>query len=215
MPRKNISIVEGLPLIAWTIRSAVQSGLLDRIVVSTDDEEIARVARDAGAEVPFLRPPELATEEAASMDVIVHAIEELESQESYRPTCVMLLQPTSPLRRADDIRSALALYQDKNADVVVSVREEDSQPPLYVLPDGRIASPDAPQEQGGRGCRLNGAIYLADVQTLLATRSWFGRKTWALIMPGQRSIDVDTPADLVTAAERLRDEGQEIADGHI
>src|SRR3990170_965342 len=107
IPRKNIKPLGGKPLIGWTIDAALQSRMLSRVIVSTDDAEIAQAARECGAETPFLRPPELAQDDSSSISVVLHALQWLEEQEHFSPDYVLLLQPTSPFRNAHDIRAAI------------------------------------------------------------------------------------------------------------
>ena len=123
IPRKNIKIIAGKPLIVWTIEAALRSHLLKAVVVSTDDPEIADVARRAGAQVPFMRPAELAQDETPGLGPVLHALEQLPQFDS-----VLLLQPTSPLRTSDDIDSFLNLVTQKKAPSAVSVTEADTHP---------------------------------------------------------------------------------------
>lgn len=123
IPRKNIKLLAGKPLIAWTIEAALDSSCFARLIVSTDDAEIASVARQYGAEVPFLRPAELASDAASSMDVVLHGLDWLAQAAQSLPGLVMLLQPTSPLRTPEDIQAAITLQTEKNAEAVVSVCE--------------------------------------------------------------------------------------------
>src|SRR5262245_42726679 len=128
LPGKNLKPLCGKPLISYTIEAALASSRLDRVVVSTDGEEIAAVARRWGAEVPFLRPKELATDEASSVDVMVHTLSWFQRQENASPDALVLLQPTSPLRTATHIDEAIALYEARKADCVVAVSEPDRHP---------------------------------------------------------------------------------------
>lgn len=217
IPRKNIVPLVGKPLIAWTIEAARNSRSVDRIVVSTDDPEIAEVCRVLGAEVPFLRPEELARDDSPHMDVVIHAVNWLEAQEAYTPDYVLLLQPTSPLRISDDIDAAMALAIEKAADAVVSVCLSPAHPYLMrrIEDDGRLKE-FVPRPSGYlRRQSLppvyveNGAIYLVRRDVLLRDRSWYSAGTYAYIMPAERSIDVDTIWDLRLAAlmlaERVRE----------
>ena len=104
--KKNIAPCAGLPLLAWTVRAAKQSGVISRLILSTDDKEIAELGRSYGLEVPFMRPADLANDRASSIDVVLHALRWFQENEEYAPEYVLLLQPTSPLRRAKDIRGA-------------------------------------------------------------------------------------------------------------
>src|ERR1700730_1555845 len=123
IPRKNLAVLANRPLIAWTVEVAIASDSLDRLVISTDDPEIAEIGKKLGAEVPFLRPTELATDTSTSMEVVLHAIQWFDENENYRPDYVLLLQPTSPLRTVTDIRKSIELLLAKRGDSVVSVCE--------------------------------------------------------------------------------------------
>jgi CMP-N,N'-diacetyllegionaminic acid synthase len=213
IPRKNLALVGNKPLIAWTAEAASESGVVDRLVLSTDDREIADEGRRIGAEVPFLRPAELATDSSTSIDVNLHAINWLEEHENYRPDYVLLLQPTSPLRTAADIRASVALAVERQADSVVSVSAAHQHPlwmktldnegrlfdlyPQSLTPTRRQDLPPA--------FALNGAIYLNLRSFLLKARTFVCDHTYAYVMPTERSLDVDTPWDLYLADLILRD----------
>ena len=121
IPGKNLKLLGGRPLIAYTIDAAQQSNALDRLILSTDDPAIAEAARALGCEVPFLRPPELARDDTPHLPVMQHAVEWLAAHDSYHPDLVLILQPTSPLRRAEHMREAVSLAQTSAADSVVGV----------------------------------------------------------------------------------------------
>jgi CMP-N,N'-diacetyllegionaminic acid synthase len=212
IPRKNLARLAGRPLIAWTIEAALRCRAVDRVVVSTDDDEIAAVARAQGAEAPFLRPPDLAQDDTPTMPVVIHALRWLEVEQGYLPDVVLLLQPTSPLRTADDITSAMALAHERSADSVVSVSTALSHPYLAkrITTDGRLedfmAHPKVERRQDLEPAySLNGAIYLARRAHLLETQTFYGPKTYAYVMPPERSLDVDTPWDLHVCDLILRD----------
>lgn len=209
IPRKNICDVGGRPLIAWTITAAFESRQLDRVVVSTDDEEIASVAREWEAEVPFLRPPELASDTAGSLEVVEHALGALVTN----PDSIMLLQPTSPLRCAADIAASIDLLESSGADAVVSVALA-THPPQWLRtmrPDGILepwitGTPEPQRRQDGLPLyELNGAIYLVRTESLLRDRTFTPERTIGYPMPQERSIDVDTPWDLFVADLVLRE----------
>lgn len=211
VPGKNIKILAGKPLIAYTIESALTSNVFDCLIVSTDGEDIARVAREFGVDVPFKRPAELATDTAKSMDALQHAMAWCEDQGRHFDW-IMNLQPTSPLRNSKDIVEACALMIQRRARAVVSVCEVDHHP-LWsnTLPDDRcmenfirpeIAS--ANRQSLPIYYRLNGAIYLAEWKFLRLQNSWYGKDTYAYIMPKDRSVDIDTTIDFALAEALLR-----------
>ena len=121
LPGKNIKPFLGKPLLAYTIEEAKRSKYITKIVLSTDDTAIAQVGKKYGAEIPFLRPSELATDTSLAPDAYIYTIERLKNEQGYAPEIVVILQPTSPLRTVDDIDAAISLYLEKNADSVISV----------------------------------------------------------------------------------------------
>lgn len=205
VPRKNLREIGGRPLIAWTIESARQCRGLDRVIVSTDDDEIRRIAIAWGAEAPFSRPPHLATDEATSVDVAIHTMDWLEDA-GYQADIVVQLQPTSPLRTALDITEALALFHRKKAAAVVSVRPA-AHPPEWLRrlgPDGELlpwSNVPLPlrRQDAAQAYELNGAVYIINAQTLRKGRSYFPTRTFGFIMPAQRSVDIDTLSDFLVA----------------
>jgi CMP-N-acetylneuraminic acid synthetase len=197
IPRKNIKMIAGKPLIAWTIEAALRSPHIDTVVVSTDDEEIAAIALQAGAQVPFMRPAELASDGATGMAPVMHALDMLPDFDA-----VLLLQPTSPLRSTADIDACLTLAAARAANAVVSVTEPDAHPYwTYRVDDALHMQPmvDAPavtrrQDLPLAGA-LNGALYFARTAWLRENGSFMGADTLAYMMPRERSVDIDTPFD--------------------
>jgi len=207
IPRKNIVPLGGKPLIAWTIESAINSSVLDRVIVSTDNNEIADIAQKWGAEVPFIRPTELAEEDSPHVDVLLHAIRWLHENEEYFPEFLMLLQPTSPLRTTEDIEKSFALAIERKADCVISVQESLSHPytVMQVSEDQKLSeflmSPKDAGVYQSRQLRpefysLNGAIFLFRVDALIEKPMVYPELTFTYVMPEERSLDVDTSWDL-------------------
>lgn len=208
IPRKNIVPFGGKPLIAWTIEAALASRGIARTVVSTDDEEIAVVARKSGAEVPFLRPADFAGDEAPALGVIRHALGVLaESGERY--DAVAYLQPTSPLRGAGDIEAALALLEETGADTVVSVVPV----PHAMVPSslmrqkdgGRLDFAAAPEtrkfrrQDKERLFARNGPAILLSRISVFETGALYGAHIRGLEMHPFRSVDIDDADDLALA----------------
>jgi len=206
LPRKNVKLLRGKPLIAWTIEEAKKSAYIDKIVVSTDDNEISRVSRKYGAEVPFIRPKKLANDNAKTIDVALHAINRLES-DGLVYDLILVLQPTSPLRTAGDVDEAVKLFFLKDAKAVLSVCEAEYNPCwMNVLPkDGcmkNFLQKDIfgiNRQRLAKFYRLNGAIYLVCIDYLKKQKSFFGKKSYAYIMPKERSVDIDDKVDFMFA----------------
>ena len=203
LPGKNIKELCGKPLIAWSIKQAKSCSDIDRVVVSTDDNQIALAAEKYGAKAPFVRPVELANDTASTIDVIFHAINWFKEHEDFQAEYILLLQPTSPLRSGKDIDGAIQTLKDKDARAVVSVCETDHHP-LWsnILPEnGNMKDFLRPEilnklrQDLPVFYRLNGAIYLAESDYLLAHNGFFGPNTFAYKMPKSRSVDIDSDLD--------------------
>jgi CMP-N,N'-diacetyllegionaminic acid synthase len=203
LPQKNLRPLAGKPLIAWTIEVALASRGLRRVIVSTDDEEIARVSQQWGAEVPFVRPRELAQDNSDHIAVVEHSIHWLDEHEKTFPEFIMLLQPTSPLRTVEDIETSIKIAQMNDAIAVVSVCEMKSHPYLSkrILDDGRLVDfipfngKDFRRQVLPTVYAPNGAIYLNRCQSLFRERTFIPQGTYAYVMPPERSLDIDSPWD--------------------
>ncbi|MFQ5425395.1 MAG: cytidylyltransferase domain-containing protein [Phycisphaerae bacterium] len=213
VPRKNVRPLAGRPLIAWTIDAARASQSLDRVIVSTEDDAIASVARAWGADVPFHRPMSLAGDASPHIDVVLHALDWLNEHESYCPEYVVLLQPTSPLRTAEDIDAAVELAIEKDADAVATVVETHDHPYLTrrLLPSGVMAefvSCDlayARRQDLPAAYALNGAVFVNRPRSLVAERMFCPPQCHAYVMPAERSAQIDTPWDFHVVELILRD----------
>lgn len=210
LPDKNILPLCGKPLLAWSIDAALQSGMFDTVHVSTDSEKYAEIAREHGADVPFLRSAEAASDTASSWLAVTEAIENYGHMGKNFDT-VTLLQPTSPLRISEDIRNTYRIMKERNAQTVVSVCETDHCPLWYnTLPeDGCMnnflppAEADLPRQAMQPYYQINGAIYLLTVKSLLEQGEIvYNADCYAYIMPKERSIDIDSQLDFLIA-ERL------------
>ena len=197
IPRKNIKLIAGKPLIVWTIEAALRSSMLSAVVVSTDDPEIADVARRAGAQVPFMRPPEFAQDQTPGLDPVLHALGQLPQYDS-----VLLLQPTSPLRTTQDIDGCLSFISVNRSPSVVSVTEADTHPYwAYRLNSDKSmvrfvdAAPIARRQDLPSAFALNGAMYFARADWLRRSCSLVGAETLAYVMSKENSVDLDTPLD--------------------
>lgn len=206
IPGKNLVRLGGKPLIAWTIAAALDARLLDRVIVSTDSEEIARVARRLGAEVPFLRPRELARDSTPVVSALRHAL----SAAGGEPELVALLQPTSPLRGSARIDEAVRLLRRERADTVVAVSEPSVHPWQCVRfakgrmrfamprPARRLNRQEYPEMYA-----LNGALHLTRAEFIRRGRLYGGRVEPLLLDPWE-AVDIDEPGDLSLAEYHLR-----------
>lgn len=193
LPGKNLAIIGGLPLVAHTVQAACDSGVLSDVLINTDDADIAVAAADAGATYPALRPAHLATADATTRDANRWLLTQM-AKCGREYDAIMVLQPTSPLRTADDIRAAADLFEENAPCAVESVTRVAPASWLARLGrDGRI------ETLVGEECvyRRNGAIYLYRVEDYLTDAP--PRKTLAYRMPPERSVDIDVHEDLAVA----------------
>ncbi len=211
VPRKNVRLLAGRPLLAYTALAAIGSGVCDRIVLSTEDEEIAAIGRDCGLEVPFLRPAELARDESPMLPVLQHALDRL-SQEGWRPDIVLILQPTSPLRRAGHIRGVVDQLAETRADAVVTVLEL----PRHLSPDyvmrvegGRLVpfleeGVRVTRRQDARAAYVReGTVYACWRSTLERHGSIYGEDCRPFLMDACDSLSIDSLDDWAEAERRL------------
>lgn len=206
LPGKNLRLLAGKPLVQWTLEAARDSAAIDAVLVSSDDPHVLSLAEAFEATQTLTRPPALATDEARSSDVLLHALDHLAAQ-GLVPESVCLLQPTSPLRTAADIDAAFALFEGKGRRPVISVCEVDH--PLAwcgridaSLSLGEFAKRLAVERRSQdmeREYRLNGAIYIATTADFRRHRGFLNADTLAHIMPRERSVDIDVALDLALA----------------
>jgi CMP-N-acetylneuraminic acid synthetase len=197
IPGKNIKCLADKPLINWTIDAARKSAYIDRLILSSDDDSIIEQALSAGCEVPFKRPAQLAMDKSSSMDVIVHALENLTEQYDY----LLLLQPTSPFRTVAQIDAIIEQSIGTEADVTVSVTESKKNPAFMYTLDGNKLLPVISAQQQSRRQDMpkvyehNGALYLSSIPHLLQVRSFNGEEVGAFIMDTMSSLDLDELID--------------------
>lgn len=195
IPRKNIKDLAGKPMIGYIIKTVLEAKGIDRVIVTTEDEEIARVAKSCGAEVPFIRPRELAEDNVATLPVLQHAINYLEKEEGYIPDYVLLVYPTSPLLSVKRINEAVALAEERNSDSVVSGHYDYGQ--YWKQVEGGYARLHpiviANRQEMKPLFRLNGAIFLTKTEIL--KRQLVADKIDPLVMDADENVDVDEPAD--------------------
>lgn len=212
IPRKNLVPLCGRPLIAYTIRAALESRSVTETFVTSDCAEILAAARQAGAQT-IRRPDALATDEASCEAAVLHALDFLRDQRGYAPEVIVLLQPTSPLRQAGDIDEAFAHFRSSGADALISGTEPESHPlkQMLVAADGTLSAltddPTAPfrsRQFLPRAFKPNGAIYIIRTDSFRRTGLFFGERTVPFYMEREKSIDIDTAADLEKAANRMK-----------
>jgi N-acylneuraminate cytidylyltransferase len=209
VPRKNIRTVCGRPLITYTIEHArAAQHLFHRIIVSTDDEEIATVAREYGAEVPFLRPANLARDETPMIPMLQHAVDFIERQDAARMDWICLLQPTEPFRTVSDLEQCLSLGNAGGCDSVISVvRVFATHPILMKRIENDVLLPFCVEEREGTrrqdyqpaAYMRNGSIYLTRRDVLMEQGSIWGQTIRPYVMPLERSVSIDTELDLKLA----------------
>jgi CMP-N-acetylneuraminic acid synthetase len=215
VPRKNIRPVCGKPLIAYSIETArAVRHLLYRVIVSTDDAEIAEIARQYGADVPFLRPPELAADNVPTAPVLQHAVHFVQEQDQIQLDWVLLLQPTEPFRTAQDIEAALALAQQGNCDSVISVVQVFAVHPILMkrIEQNQLLPYCIPEKEGTRrqdyqppAYMRNGAIYLTRRDVLMERGSLWGDVIRPYVMPPERSVGVDSELDMKMVEMLMRE----------
>ncbi|TGU70583.1 acylneuraminate cytidylyltransferase family protein [Geomonas terrae] len=201
VPRKNIRDLGGKPLLAWTIEAAQGAKYIDRLVLSSEDPEIIDVARKWGCEVPFVRPAVLSGDEIHAVDPALHAVSTLPGYDY-----LVLLQPTSPLRRSADIDGCIELCQQLNARSCVTVTKPDKHPFLmYTLDSAGVMHPLLNRNVTARRqdlpvvYALNGSIYVCETTHLVATRSFVDEHSVAYVMDKQFSVDIDSELDFTLA----------------
>jgi CMP-N,N'-diacetyllegionaminic acid synthase len=209
LPGKNLRLLAGKPLVAHTIDTARESKAFDRVILSTDDDAIADLARSRGCDVPFMRPPDLARDETPHLPVLQHAVQWLADHQSYNPDAVMILQPTSPRRRAQDIRDSIALLEQSGADSVVSVSEVPAHynpmrtlridargwATLFVTGE-RVRMRINRRQDMPQAWTMNGAIYLFRTTVVRdSDPSLYGNSTAAYVMPAEFGVSIDSLDD--------------------
>lgn len=216
VPKKNIKKINGKPLISYTIEAAKSCKLIDRVVVSTDDIEIAEISREYGAEIPYLRPNDLAGDKSPTIDCIIHMLDYLKENEDYVPDYVMLLQCTSPLRNSKHVEEAINKLFETRKDAIVSICEAEVNPYWanvfngdnleYFIEEGKNITrrQDLPEVY-----RLNGAMYIVKTKILLQEKTFEPKSLTGYVMDDISSVDIDTAMDF-KIAEIIMKEREEV-----
>lgn len=223
VPRKNIRLLAGRPLIAYAIDTALETPSISRVVVSTDDEEIAEVSRACGADVPFLRPPELASDSAPEWLAWQHAIREINADEASADIDIFVsVPPTSPLRSPEDVEACIRLMQDGNVDLVYTVMRTNHNPyfNMVVIDDSGYAHLAIPPAEAIHRRQDVPAVYdsvtaayVAHPDFILNTASMFEGKIKAVIVPAERAVEIDSELDFMMA-ELLIEKQQQQGSGN-
>jgi CMP-N,N'-diacetyllegionaminic acid synthase len=208
LPHKNVVDLCGKPLLGWPIQAAMKSKYVDKVIVSTDDEDIAKTARAEGAEVPFIRPAELASDTATSISVIEHAIS-FHKSHGQNYDYIILLEPTSPLTDSEDIDKAMELLDSSRtiADAIVGVSKLEQSHPLFtvVIDDQGLIKPFYKQDYATPIRRqdlsthyfFDGSLYISDKSVLLERKSFYHDRTLPYIVPKWKAFEVDDLVDLI------------------
>ena len=205
IPHKNTKKFLGKPLIAYTIEQALACPLIDRVMVDTESPQIAAIAKRYGAEVPWLRPAEFATDKANVLDSLIYNLKKLAAEQNYTPTHLMILQTTSPLREQEDMKKCWDLMRKTGATTVLTV--VPTHPKLYHLSPGYDTILVNGSEKKSNNTQtwppaylLNGCtVYIIEVAALLKEKRVITKKTKAVILPKWRSVDLDMPEEWVIA----------------
>ena len=218
VPGKNIRELNGKPLIAYTIEAAKKiEDKFHRILVSTDDEKIGKISKDYGADVPFIRPNNLAEDKTPTYPVLQHAVHFVEKQDSINIDLIMLLQPTAPFRTTEDILNCLQLSQSSNTDSVISVVQVFSHHPILMkkIENNKLVHFSIEEKEGTprqlykpSAYMRNGAIYVTKRDTLIEKNSIWGDSITPYIMPQERSHNIDDEIDFITSELVMRKSSQ-------
>lgn len=217
LPGKNLKLLAGKPLLAYTVEAAKASGALDRLILSTEDEQIADAGRALGCDVPFIRPRDLAQDDTPHLPVVQHAVRWMAERAAYKPDAVMVLQPTSPLRQASDIRAAIALLERSGADSVLSATEvpahahpmralriDDTGAAVLFVTGEPVRHRINRRQDLPAAWLMNGAIYVCRTHVLFAGQpSLYGDRVMVYRMPADRSLSIDDARDWEEAERAL------------
>lgn len=212
LPRKNVKILNGKPLIAWSIEQGKQSKYIDKVVVSTEDKEIADVSKKYGADVPFYRPKELASDTASSMDAVFHAINWLENA-GEKFDILVLLEPTSPLRESSDLDTAIeTLLANKTAQSIVGISKVESVHPIFLSKiKNNLLKPYVGKKFNTKRRQdiddlyfFEGSLYISYIEALKEKKGFYHDKTMGYIVPKWKSFEIDDMTDFIIIETLLK-----------
>lgn len=212
IPRKNIKEICGKPLITYTIEAALACDYIDRVIISTNDKEIAEISKLSGGEVPFLRPDKLARDNSPTIDTVIDLLEKLKSSEGYEPDYIALLQCTSPLRNSKHLSVAIEELYESDKDGIISVCEAEPHPYwMSVIREGKLqmfiedGREITRRQDLPKVYNLNGAIYIIKTDVLINERTFEAKNVGAYIMDKKDSVDIDEMLDFKIAELILED----------
>ena len=218
LPTKNVLDLAGKPLIGWTIEAALKSRYIDEFIVSTEDVEIAEISKNYGANVPFMRPKELSSDNVHPAEAVIHAVNYFITEQKKEFEYVLLLQPTSPLRNEHNIDKAIEFLYSTKADAVVSVCEAEHSPLWYnTLPENLSMTKFLRDDLKGKMSqdlptyyRVNGAIYISKVKRLMVEGTFFlPDNIFAFVMDVNKSVDIDSIVDFKLAESLMQTDMKE------
>ena len=217
LPRKNIKKLDGIPLIGYTIKAALNAKCIDKVIVTTDDEEIASIAKEYGADIPFIRPGELATDTSLAVDVYLHVINFFNERLQSPIDKFMVLLPTVPFRTERHIDAAYQLFREKGCTTLISVKEAETPPSWYMYQnvEGKLQNCNYGREKAyvrnrqmdGGYVIPNGAIYILDYRLLKDKRTYYFEDTIGYLMDKRDSVDIDTMDDFLYAEFLMKEVG--------
>lgn len=218
LPGKNIKELNGKPLIAYAIEAALNSKYIDKVIVTTDSDEIADIAKRYGADVPFKRPDELSSDTASAIDVYLHATEFVMNEQRGKLEKFMVLLPTAPMRTSKHIDDAVELFNDKNATTLISVKEAETPITWYMNKnsDDRIENAGfgvgnavTNRQVNSKYYIPNGAIYILDYDLLKSKRTYYCDNTVGFVMTAEDSVDIDTITEFKFAEMLMKEKMNE------
>lgn len=220
LPGKNIKELCGKPLIAWSIEAGRDSQYIDEVMVTTDSEEIAHIARKFGASVPFIRPAELASDTATSFDVIKHTLDFYENELHKKFDYVVLLEPTSPLRETGDIDASIEqLLSNSQASAVVGICKTESQNPAFLVKKNDSNFLVGYENLDMRVLRrqeisdvyfFEGSVYVSDTDTLLARKTFYHEHTLGFEVPKWKALEIDDLDDFIMVEALMKYKGKNL-----
>lgn len=217
LPGKNIKLLNNKPLIAYTIEAALKSDYIDRVVVTTDSKEIADISKKYGADVPFIRPDNLAGDTASAIDVYLHATEFIMNKENIKIDKFLVLLPTAPLRTNEHINMAVDFFKGKKAKTLISVKEAETPITWYMNKDSEERISNAGFGEGNAVTNRqvnkkyyipNGAIYILDYELLKNNRTYYSDNTVGFVMSAEDSVDIDTITEFKFAEMLLKEKNK-------